>query len=114
MILVVGGAASGKHAYVRDVLGYREEQIADAVLDGRPAMCNLQDYVAAHPGCANDILDELLAKDVVACDEVGSGIIPNSREQRAAREETGRLCIHLAQGAERVIRLVAGIPAVIK
>lgn len=114
MILVVGGAASGKRAYVRDVLGYSEEQMADAEMDGRPVLCNLQDYVAAHPGCADEIFDALLAKEVVTCDEVGSGVIPVERSERAAREETGRLCIRLAREAEQVVRLVAGIPSVIK
>lgn len=114
MILIVGGAASGKRSYIRDVLGYPEEQITDAVLDDRPVICNLQDYIAAHPGSADDIFDELCAKEVVACDEVGSGVIPIGRAERAAREETGRLCIRLAQRAQRVIRLVAGIPSDLK
>ena len=30
------------------------------------------------------------------------------------REQTGRLCCRLAQRAERVVRLVAGIPVTIK
>ena len=114
MILVIGGAAAGKRAYIQETLGYADDQIADAVLDDRPVVCNLQALVAAEPGCSDAVLEQLLAKEVVACDEVGSGVIPVDRAQRAAREEAGRLCVRLAQRAERVVRLVAGIPTVIK
>ena len=48
------------------------------------------------------------------CCEVGSGVIPNSREDRVFREATGRLCVRLAQRAEAVVRVVAGIPTAIK
>lgn len=113
MILVIGGAASGKLDYVKS-LGYADEQIADGVLDQRPVLANLQDVVAADPASASDLLDQLLQKQVITCDEVGSGVIPATREQREAREQTGRLCVLLAQRATQVVRLVAGIPTVIK
>jgi adenosyl cobinamide kinase/adenosyl cobinamide phosphate guanylyltransferase len=60
------------------------------------------------------LLDSLLAKEVVICNEVGAGIIPASRVERESREATGRLCCQLAQHADRVVRLTAGIPIVIK
>jgi adenosyl cobinamide kinase/adenosyl cobinamide phosphate guanylyltransferase len=113
MILVVGGAASGKRAYIRS-LGYAEADMADAALDARPVLCNLQALVFAAPETSGELLAALLEKEVVACDEVGSGVIPVSREEREAREATGRLCILLAQRAERVVRLVAGLPVVLK
>jgi len=112
-MLVVGGAASGKLAYIRS-LGYAPAQLADAVLDGRPVLYNLQDLVAADVEGSPELLPALLEKEVVACDEVGSGVIPGNRRERDAREAAGRLCIRLAQQAESVVRLVAGIPTVIK
>ena len=60
------------------------------------------------------LLPDLLQKEVVACCEVGSGVIPLQYAQRQAREATGRLCVQLAAHAEKVIRMVAGIPVVIK
>ena len=121
MILVIGPAASGKLAYVRS-LGYADEQIADGRLalgpDGRlgpePVVANLQDIVAADPQGAPALLEELAAKEVVTCDEVGGGIIPLDAHDREAREATGRLCIELAAQAEQVVRLTAGIPTRIK
>lgn len=113
MILVVGAAASGKLDYVRS-LGYGSESISDGFIGDAPVVANLQNLVAADPATAPNLFDELSKKEVVVCDEVGSGIIPISREQREAREATGRLCNRLATVANKVVRLVCGIPVVIK
>jgi adenosyl cobinamide kinase/adenosyl cobinamide phosphate guanylyltransferase len=143
MMLVVGGAASGKRSYVRS-LGYTDKQMADAMLDDRPVIYNLQDMVDAclasafghslsgknqqqlsgtargpldiseEPFDISALLEPLLSKEVVICNEVGAGVIPIDRLEREGRETTGRLCNQLAQQADRVVRLVAGIPLVIK
>ncbi len=113
MVLVIGGAGSGKLDYVKS-LGYSEEEIADGLLNGRAVVYHLQNIVFDDPDRAPDLLGTLLEKEVVVCDEVGSGIIPLSARERQARETTGRLCIQLAARATRVIRLVCGIPTVIK
>lgn len=113
MILVIGARSSGKREYVKS-LGYADGDIADAVLDGRPAVMNLQDIVARDPSGAMDLLPELLKKEAVICCEVGSGVIPLERSDRDMREATGRLCVALAREAEKVVRLVAGIPVTIK
>lgn len=114
MILVVGGMASGKRSYVQTRFGYGPHQMADATLDEKPVVYNLQDFVRGEPGRAMEYLESLCQKHVVICNEVGSGVIPITPEDRAWREATGRLCNALAREAEQVVRLVAGVPAVIK
>jgi len=109
MILILGGAASGKHTYVQS-LGYADSDIADAELDSRPVLMNLQTLVAHDPANAEALLPLLLNKDVISCDEIGCGVIPIDAEARALRESVGKLCILLAQHAEKVIRMVCGIP----
>ena len=113
MILILGGAASGKRTYLLS-LGYGPQDIADGVLDDKKALYGLEKLVAADPEGAQTLLPALLQKEVVACSEVGSGVIPIRYEQRQAREATGRICIQLAAHAEKVVRLVAGIPTIIK
>ena len=113
MILILGGAASGKRTYLES-LGYGPEDIADGVLDDRKALYGLEKLVAEDPEGAEGLLPVLLRKEAVACCEVGAGIVPVRFEQRQAREATGRLCIQLAARAEKVIRMVAGIPTIIK
>lgn len=113
MLLVIGAAASGKRAYVK-TLGYRDADMADAVWDDRPVLLNLQDLIAAAPARAEDLLAPLLEKEVVVCNEIGSGVIPVRAEERELREQTGRLCILLAQQSDKVVRLVCGLPVTLK
>lgn len=113
MILVIGAAASGKRTYVR-TLGYSDTDMADAIIDDKPVLCNLQDLVEKAPENSGELLPALLTKEVVICNETGSGVIPAERHLRETREATGRLCILLAREADRVIRVVCGIPTVLK
>ena len=113
MTLIIGGAASGKYTYLTS-LGYGPEDIADGVLDGRKVLYGLEKLVAVDPEQANELLPALLQKEAVACCEIGSGVIPLHYEQRRIREATGRLCVQLAAHADKVVRMVAGIPIVIK
>lgn len=113
MILIVGSEGAGKKAFAES-LGYAAEDISCAVTDDCPVLDHLEKTVFEDPACADSLLPALLRKEVVICNEVGSGIIPALRSDRAAREATGRLCILLAKEAEAVVRLVCGIPQVIK
>ena len=113
MILVVGGAGAGKLDYVKS-LGYSDGDIADGLLDDRKVVYHLQNIVFNEPDRAPALLETLLTKEVVVCNEVGSGIVPLNARERLAREATGRLCIRLAACATRVVRLVCGVAIVIK
>lgn len=120
MILVVGARTSGKRSFVMQEYGYQPEQIADAILDERPVICNLQDYLKANPDSSADpdssakLLGLLVKKEVVICNEIGSGIVPLQASEREWREATGRLCIALAEQAKQVVRIVCGLPTVLK
>lgn len=113
MLLIVGGEGSGKRSFAK-TLGYSETEIADGVLDARAAICHVERMVFADPERADGLLEPLCAKEVVICNEVGSGVIPADRAERLGREATGRLCVRLAQRAQCVVRMVSGLPTVIK
>lgn len=113
MILIVGGRASGKFDYIRE-LGYSELDIAQGILDQRPVLYGLQELVWQDPTGVEALLPQLLEKQVIACDEVGLGVIPLDAREREYREAVGRLCIKLAQKADQVLRLVCGIPQTLK
>lgn len=115
MILVIGGVASGKRAFVRS-LGYTDKDFANAVLDGRPVVYNAQQLVGQFGPDADlaALIESLAAKDVVICDEVGSGVVPAEKDARLFRENVGRLCEGLSGQADAVVRLVCGIPMWLK
>ena len=102
MILVIGGIASGKRTFAAS-LGFPESDMAfdvhERVRDGEDAAA---------------LLDDLAAKAVVTCAEVGSGIVPLDARERAWRERVGRLSCALAERADAVVRMVCGVPVVLK
>lgn len=111
MILIVGSEGSGKRTFAKS-LGYT--RIADGVLDDSPAVCHTEQFLFRNPDCLEELYAELLKKEAVLCCEVGAGIIPSVYRERLGREATGRLCCRLAAQADTVVRMVCGIPTVIK
>lgn len=114
MILIIGGFAAGKRTYVKEAYGYTDDDMADGVLNDKPVIFNLQDLVKDDRAGAQALIPALCQKEVVICNEVGSGIVPMTKEDRNMREATGRLCILLAKEAQRVVRIVCGLPVVLK
>jgi adenosyl cobinamide kinase/adenosyl cobinamide phosphate guanylyltransferase len=111
MLLILGGAYAGKTDFARS-LGYTA--FSDDVYADCPVLCHLEAAVWKDPDGAQALLPLLLQKEVVICREVGSGVIPLDPKARAWREAVGRLCCALAKEATAVVRVVAGIPVVLK
>lgn len=112
MVLVIGGIASGKRTYVRS-LGFSDDQMDASIISDAPVLVGLEGLLRT--GDLDEQQMEAIArKDVVACCEVGMGVVPLDRDERTWRERVGRTCTELAARSERVIRLVCGIPVTIK
>ena len=63
---------------------------------------------------ARGVFEQLLSKQVLTCTEVGSGVIPLTWDDRQFRERAGSLSSSLAKEADCVVRMVCGIPVVLK
>jgi adenosyl cobinamide kinase/adenosyl cobinamide phosphate guanylyltransferase len=111
MMLVTGGVASGKRTFVRS-LGFAEEDFSRVPGNGVPVLVDAQELARGQvtPG----LLDALARKDVVIITEVGSGVVPLDAGERAWRERAGRLACQLAARAACVVRMVCGVPQVLK
>lgn len=126
MIMITGGAFSGKKDYTKKRFGFSDEQI----LNGEN--CSLEAVFSAK--CIADFqlivkrlleenadvqtFTERLCKEnpnaVVIINEIGAGIIPLEKSDRIWREETGRSGCLIARNSSEVIRLTCGIPTTIK
>ena len=114
MILVVGGIASGKRTYARS-LGFADSDMSEELSSSCPVLLDAQELVRSEDADAASLVDTLAAtKQVVLCQEVGSGIVPISRGERDWRDRVGALSKNLAERADAVVRMVSGIPQVLK
>ena len=113
ILLVVGPENSGKQEYVKS-LGYAETDMSTDISDACPVLLDLHRVVLSCGSKPEDMVPLLLRKKVIICNEVGSGIIPVSKDLTRARVLTGKLCSQLAQEASRVVRVICGIPVVLK
>jgi len=107
MIFVTGPLFSGKREYIRTALGLSPEEFAaKAVWDAERLVARTADL--------EGLADELARKEIVVASEVGGGVVPVDPVERAAREAAGRLACLLARRAETVVRVVCGLPQILK
>ncbi len=115
MRLITGGAFQGKVRYAQEKYGISDAETADASLatgqelEQAALVCHLQEYIRRHHQGDQCSLPRFREDAVIICDEVGCGVIPLSREERAFREATGRICCQLAEKAESVELVRCGI-----
>lgn len=114
MILIVGGYAAGKGAYARS-LGFGDSDFSGSLDGEHPVLVDAQELVRGEGTSVADVAGLAASrKQVVLCTEVGSGIVPVEAHERAWRDRAGELARELAQRATAVVRVVCGIPVVIK
>jgi len=121
MILIVGGEGAGKKEYALS-LGFEEKDFLEAHCGMALQSSQVAGKLVYHaerlgspdPAVSTQMAELLSHCPVVIANEVGSGIIPATKDERIAREVAGRMTVLLAKQAETVVRVVCGIPAVIK
>lgn len=75
---------------------------------------NLMYYKRDLNAMKDELLTSISGNEIIVTNEVGMGIIPLEASTRAYVEDLGRLNAALAQRAEHVIFMVAGLPLVLK
>ena len=104
-VYVTGPMASGKRDYVLNTLGI---PVAEAAFE-------VQEILRERPDLDVAVLAEKLSGyQAITQTEVGAGVIPLSASEREWREKTGRLACLLASRADIVVRMVCGVPIIVK
>ncbi len=129
MILIVGGTSSGKatfarklaaqHGWSEDDIAFNVEELLWGQTEGTGQVASVGADAAGHAvgkalPATPELIERLAAKAIVTCSEVGGGVVPLDREERAWREAVGRMSCELASQADAVVRMVCGIPVVLK
>lgn len=121
-VLLIGGRGQGKRQLAAQLFGLHEDDILEGAVCELEALPSCKAVNGLHlltrrmlqQGKAPAELFPVLRNKIVICDELGCGVVPVERELEDWREFTGRLCCDLAAEADVVIRVVAGLPQVIK
>lgn len=123
MIMVTGGAYEGKTDFVKS-------QFCCDIIDGRN--CDLESVFTVE--CISnyhllvkrlienkqnviEFTESLFRKNpdlIVIINEIGCGIVPIEKSDRIWREQVGRAGCMIAEKSDTVVRLICGIPTVIK
>lgn len=119
MILIIGGVGQGKLDYVKQRWELGEEDVSEALGEQR-VVYKLEAVIRGLQNEGKDPVSVVLAHakahpdTIYICDEVGCGVVPVERWERAWREAVGRCCTALAAEAELVERVFCGLPMVLK
>lgn len=123
MVLMIGGACQGKTALARERLGCSPQEIVGEETgwqgEGK-ILTHLERFIRREmeagrsPQSSVKALLKRVNPAYILADEIGCGLVPIDRLDRAWREETGRILCALAREADAVVRVQWGIPQVIK
>lgn len=126
MILVVGGAYQGKLEYVKDKYKISDDEIYsfNDYINQRLQSCRcinelhliIKQMLKDGKSPIDEVKKMLINQkpEVVILNEIGNGIIPIEKSERAWREQVGFVGCYLAGKAESVERIVCGINEKVK
>ncbi|MCR5109115.1 MAG: bifunctional adenosylcobinamide kinase/adenosylcobinamide-phosphate guanylyltransferase [Lachnospiraceae bacterium] len=109
MIFITGPKYSGKKEYVKELFSDTGETYDDCVFDAEMLVADTMSDEEI-----KILADHLASKRAVTASEIGSGVVPTDKSQREFRERAGLLSGLLAQRADTVIRMICGIPQILK
>lgn len=124
MELIVGGHGQGQREWLKQTgkdIGRREISGEDCEIQDIFSCGIINDFQSYVRRFSTDLKENLVEQllivnpeIIILSDEIGCGIVPMEKKERAWRELHGRLCCQLAGQAECVVRVICGIGSRIK
>lgn len=120
MILVFGGAYQGKKEFVANKFGYKLDDMyqcseKDEVDFSKDVITDLEAYILGairrdeNPLVFVNSNKSKFRNKIIVITDVGSGIVPISKEQRLFRDNVGKITQILSRESEEVYRVFCGI-----
>lgn len=123
MVMITGGAYQGKTSYAVQNFNISEDYITDGKICApettMTARCikNYHELVKRLGTESISFTQKLCLRNreaVIIIDEIGCGIVPIEKSERVWRENVGRCGCIIVSNSETVVRMVCGIPLIIK
>ncbi|AWK52713.1 cobalamin biosynthesis protein CobU [Clostridium beijerinckii] len=124
MILIFGGAYNGKLEFVKEKYNIKNEDIFFCIDEhlkfDKKVLCGLHVFTRS---CVLNKINSVelleaninsLKDKIIICDEINSGIVPIEKQDRAWREETGRVLQFLTKHSSSVYRIFFGLQEKLK
>ena len=115
MVLIIGGAYQGKLAFAKEAFGVTDEDVHTCTpgeIDfSRRCIYKIEEFTYNHPdpiGCFEAHREEW-QNSILICQDIFCGVVPMGAENRAWRQNPGRLCQYLSREATRVSRIFCGL-----
>lgn len=115
MILIIGGAYQGKLDFARETFSLTPEDIfscGQGEIDfSRRCIYHIEEFTRHHDDPIAFFRENRGAwqDSILICQDIFCGVVPMGAENRAWRQNTGRLCQYLAGEASRVSRIFCGL-----
>ncbi|MBE6038868.1 MAG: hypothetical protein E7218_06640 [Anaerofustis stercorihominis] len=120
MILVFGGAYQGKKEYVARTFGYTLADMHQCSEKGepeldKPVITDFESYVLGAIKRGENPVNFVnnnrlrLRDKIIVITDVGSGVVPISKEQRLYRDNVGKIMQIISRDAQQVYRVFCGI-----
>ena len=108
MIFVTGPMYSGKEKCICELLNITHDRFSEI------GVRDAERLVASGDSSVEALADELNNNEIVISSEIGCGVISTDPDQNLYRERAGRLAQELSKRAEVVVRVVCGLPQILK
>ena len=115
MILIIDGAYQGKLDYAKDTFGITDEDVficdAGKIDFSKRCIYKIEEFAYGHPDPLGyfQAHREEWQNSILILRDVFCGVVPMGAENRAWRQNTGRLAQYLSKEAAQVSRIFCGL-----
>ena len=115
MILIIGGAYQGKLDFAKEAFGVTDDEVhtcTSGEIDfSKRCVYKIEEFTSGNPDPIGyfEAHREDWQDSILICQDIFCGVVPMGAENRAWRQNTGRLCQYLSREAERVSRIFCGL-----
>lgn len=115
MILIIGGAYQGKLDFAKEAFGITDSDVhtcgSGAIDFSKRCIYKIEEFTYGHPDPIGYFKAhrEQWQDRILICQDIFCGVVPMGAENRAWRQNTGRLCQYLSKEATQVSRVFCGL-----
>ena len=115
MILIIGGAYQGKLDFAKETFGVTDADMhtcdTGEIDFSKRCIYKIEEFTYGHPDPIGyfQANRERWKDSILICEDIFCGVVPMGAENRAWRQNTGRLVQYLSKEADQVSRIFCGL-----